>query len=511
MIFDTYKESLPLRLKADLCVVGSGPGGAMVAREASRAGLKVIVLEAGAFWTPADMTQREEEMFPKLFWEAGGRTSTDRAVKIHQGKGVGGSSLHNLNLCKRIPETILSAWTQQRKLSSLELEDWDALYREVEELLEVSSVPPSQWNRHNQVLEQGCAKLGWQGAGLQHNRTGCLGSGFCEIGCAYDAKNNALKMVLPEAIKNSCDVLTHCQATRLDLQDKRVRGVFALALKPHSQEPLGEVYIEAKTVALCASATGTPAIMQRSELLDPSNETGQSLRIHPAVIAAGEFEKPIYAWQGIPQSYECTEFLHFTENHAADSHRLWIVPAFAHPVGTATMLPGIGNLHGDSMKRYAHFAVLTAMLHDETKGKVQPRGDLGVKIDYWPTQTDRRELAFGLWACTKLLFAAGAQRVIIPNDPLITINKGMDFSRLKDLEIKRGAMDITAVHPMSSVPMGDDPQQAAVSSKGKHHHSDGVWVADASLFPTSIGVPPQLSTYAIGLHVGRAIVEALTR
>ena len=58
---------------------------------------------------------------------------------------------------------------------------------------------------------------------------------------------------------------------------------------------------------------------------------------------------------------------------------------------------------------------------------------------------------------------------------------------------------------MGSVAMGDDPANAVVDSRGKHHHLDGLWVADASLFPSSIGVPPQLSVYALGLHVGRAI------
>lgn len=74
------------------------------------------------------------------------------------------------------------------------------------------------------------------------------------------------------------------------------------------------------------------------------------------------------------------------------------------------------------------------------------------------------------------------------------------------MELARGTLDVTAVHPMASVPMGDDPTVAAVASDGHHHHLRGLWVADGSLFPTSIGVPPQISIYAMGLHVGRAIV-----
>ncbi|HLM73480.1 MAG TPA: GMC family oxidoreductase N-terminal domain-containing protein, partial [Polyangiaceae bacterium] len=189
MIFDASTLPLPLRLKADLCVIGSGPGGAMAAMVAAEKGLSVVLLEAGELLTPADMVQREEVMFPLLYWEGGGRTTKDRGIHVHQGRGLGGSSLHNLNLCKRIPPQVLARWREARGLSHLPPETWDALYREVEALLAISEVPRSMWNRHNLALEAGCRELGWAGAGLAHNRTGCIGSGFCEVGCSYDAKN----------------------------------------------------------------------------------------------------------------------------------------------------------------------------------------------------------------------------------------------------------------------------------------------------------------------------------
>lgn len=139
-----------------------------------------------------------------------------------------------------------------------------------------------------------------------------------------------------------------------------------------------------------------------------------------------------------------------------DGHRVWIVPVFAHPVGTA-------------------------MLHDETRGVVTPKGELGLSIDCRPTPADLAELGVGLWGVTKLLFAAGARHVHVPGQHMRRLSPGADLTGLK---------------------------VAAVSSRGKHHHLEGLWIADGSLFPTSIGVPPQLSIYALGLHVGRAIVGA---
>lgn len=503
-VFDASRLPLPLRLETDLCVVGSGAGGAMVAMVAAEAGLEVLLLEAGELVGWKEMTQREEQMFPRLFWDGASRTTEDKAVKIHQGKGVGGSTLHNLNLCKRIPAAIFERWASERGLAHLPWSRWESLYSEVEALLGVSEVPREQWNRHNHLLEEGCQALGWRGGSLRHNRSGCLGSGFCELGCAYDAKNNAARVLLPRVLAAGGEVLTLCQAVRVEHRGGKVRGVRAVAVEPHSRRPLGEVEVSAKRVCLSASATGTAALLLRSGVPDPSGETGNCLRIHPAVVAAGDFEEEVRAWQGIPQAYECTELL---ELEQPTGHRAWVLPAFAHPVGAATMVPGQGQEHRELMKRYAHLAVFTAMIHDRTQGRVRPRGELGLSIDYWPSEEDRRELSLGLWGCAKLLFAAGARRVFIPTFPGRVLERGDSPEWLRELPIERGRIDLVAVHPMSSVPMGDDPQQAAVDSQGRHHHLEGLFVADASLFPTSIGGPPQLSVYAIGLQVGRVIAR----
>ncbi|MBI4509321.1 MAG: GMC family oxidoreductase [Deltaproteobacteria bacterium] len=505
MIFDTPSLRLPMTLDADLCVIGAGPGGAMAAMVAAEAGMRVVVLEAGEFLTPSQFTQREEQMFPRLYWDSASRTTADHYVRIHQGKGVGGSTIHNLNLCKRIPPAVLTAWREERGLSKLPPSTWESLYSEVEALLSVAPIPQSQWNTHNRLLEKGCQVLGWAGGGLSHNRTGCIGSGFCEIGCRYNAKNNALKVVIPRAVAAGAQILASCQVVRVEHGGGRVSAVRAVAVEPVTHRPLGEVMVTTPRACVAASATASPSLLLRSQVPDPSGETGRGLRIHPALVAAGDFQEPVQAWIGIPQAFECVEFLDFAD---PGGHRTWIVPVLAHPMGVSTMLPGHGEAHRALMSRYAHLGALTAMLHDRTAGTVRHEGELSLRIDYWPNAADRRELMHGLWASVHLLFAAGASRVIVPSSPTRIIERGQAYDDIKAMELRRGLLDVTGVHPMASVPMGDNPAKSAVGSDGKHHHLRGLWLADGSLFPSSIGVPPQLSIYALGLHVGRAIVTA---
>ena len=521
------RPSTPLR--ADLIVVGAGPGGLMAAMVAAEAGLGVVVLEAGPFVPPSAMNQREDDMLPLLYAEAGTRMSADRGVHIHQGRGLGGSTLHNLNLCKRIPTAVLADWRRQSRLGHLSEGAWAGLYAEVEALLSVSEVPEAMVSPHNDVLRRGMRALGWRGGLLRHNRTGCVQSGFCALGCSFDAKNNAAKVALPRAVDAGAVVLTHAEATRIMLEPNatsgrpRVAGVQVRALGAEAQTPRapprGELVVRAPRVCVSASATGTAALLLRSDVPHPAGSIGDTLRLHPAVVAAGRFEAPIDAWRGVPQSIECTELLDFDAAHGGDtppprtdgqpgSNRVWIVPAFAHPMATATMLPGLGAQHAASMARYRHLAVLTAMVHDRSAGRVRPRGERGVRIDYAPDEADRRDLRAGLVASARLLLAAGAAEVFAPTEPMLSARTVADLEAWADAPIGPRGQRLTAVHPMGSVPMDDDPKRAFVDSAGRSHHVEGLFVADGSLFPTSIGVPPQLSIFAMGLHVGRAIVGA---
>ena len=520
MIYDASTFDLPLKIGADVCVVGSGAGGAVVATICAEAGLDVVLLEAGPFVPPTQMNQREEDMMPALLYANGSQTTADAQCTIIQGRALGGSTVHNTNLCKRTPEAILTEWETTRGMEHLPRHRWEELYDTIEDWLRVSPIDPARYNRHNLLFQKGCDELGWESGGLEHNRNGCIGSGFCSLGCSYDAKYNATKVFVPRAVEAEAQIFTHCRAIAVHHSRGRVTAVEAAALDPHTRRPLGTVTIEAPQICLSASATGTPSILLRSDIPDPSEETGNRLTIHPALVTAGEFDEPVRAWEGIPQTYECSEFLDFEAAHPpldADPEllaaakevglRSWLVPVFAHPMSTATIMPGWGARHRRMMERYDHMGVYTSMIHDISHGTVRPDGDLGVEIDWSPNEADRKELIFGLARAVELLFASGANRVFVPSRQPIELAPGDSLSVLDDIDIAAGDIDVTAVHPMSSVPMGDDPEKAAVDSRGKHHHVDGLWVADGSLFPTSIGGPPQISIYALGLHVGESMTE----
>ncbi|MGH7280010.1 MAG: GMC family oxidoreductase N-terminal domain-containing protein, partial [Polyangiaceae bacterium] len=404
----TLREDV--HLDVDAVVVGTGAGGSIALRELARAGLNVVGLEEGGFHTSADFNQREEQMLPMLFQDGGGRTTTDLAIRVLQGRGLGGSTIHNTNLCKRIPDEVLQIWADRHGVTGASPSEMRPHFEQIERELSVSEIPKSMQNANNSALRVGVESLGWKGAPMKHNRVGCVASGFCELGCTYDAKENALKVVLPQAAEAGARMYSNVEATQITFSHGAVTGVEALA-RGDAGQGVANLKIRAKVVVLSASATGSSALAISSGILDPFEQLGAGLRIHPGAVAAGLFDRDMKSYDGIPQSYECTELLSFEEG---SDRRCWIIPAFAHPIGTASMLPGFGASHMTAMRTYSNLAVLTAMVHDETEGRVGAGHDGRPKISYSMIESDRLQLARGLVACARLLFAAGAREVTIP-------------------------------------------------------------------------------------------------
>ncbi len=492
-------------LKCDVCIVGSGAGGAYAAHALSSRGKSVILVESGSFHTLRDFSQREEAMFPKLFYEAGNRRTSDRKIRVLHGKGVGGSTLHNVNLCKRIPEELFALWN----LKGLSFAQLEAHYQEVETLLGVKKIAENQVNRANTLFRAGTQKLGYKGAILSHNRTGCVGSGFCELGCSYDGKNNALKVLIPKIVGSGKGrVLADAKVTIFEMQGRRVvkaRVSIRDPRLPPDSPPKCEITIEANAFVSCAGGIETPLLLQRSRIPDPFGLIGSKLFLHPGTAALGFFEEKVESWMGVPQSWECTEFLGFG---ARDANRVWLIGGSAHPAGAASILPGFGSAHRELMHQYPHIVPISPMVHDQSCGRVSQDGEHRVKIDYELNAKDQAQLGLGLFESAKILFAAGARQVLIPFvSPILVSSVDELMMHRERLNHCLGETDIVSVHPMGSVWMGNSPESSCLDVTGRYHHLDNLFVADMSVYPTSIGVPPQISTYAMGKLVGENVAR----
>jgi choline dehydrogenase-like flavoprotein len=311
--------------------------------------------------------------------------------------------------------------------------------------------------------------------------------------------------LVPSLLQHGGVLGCQLRVTEILVQNRRAVAVRGHAVRDDG-EPGPALHVTARAIVVAGSAIGSAALVHRSRLPDPHRVAGRSLRLHPSVAVAGIFDERIEAWRGIPQSFECTEKLSF-EPGARD--RCWLIPAFAHPGGFAGLLPGFGPSHAARMRDYPRVAALAAMLHDETAGEVTSDRHGRARIRYALSAADADALLRGLMAAGEVLFAAGAKEVVVPLATPLVARRPEELARLSQHRYRPLDPLLTAVHPMGSLPLGADPRRSVVDPAGRHHQVAGLYVADGSVFPTSIGGPPQLTIYAAGRKIARHLVADL--
>ena len=98
---------------ADVCIIGSGASGAVLAKELAESGRSVVLIEKGGYYEGRDMNQRELDMMPLLWKNAGFNFADNLRVAIAQGCCLGGSTIINDAVCFDIPQKVRKEWSEK--------------------------------------------------------------------------------------------------------------------------------------------------------------------------------------------------------------------------------------------------------------------------------------------------------------------------------------------------------------------------------------------------------------
>jgi choline dehydrogenase-like flavoprotein len=502
VILDTATIDRDVALTADVCVVGSGAGGSVVAKELAEKGRSVVVVEQGGYHTSRDFTQREEEMYPRLYQDEGVRAATDSTVLISQGRTVGGSTVTSFCICARPPRQILDHWASALGIAGAGSDDMAEHYERVERMLRVRELTPDQVNKNNRVVQAGAEKLGFRTVRLAHNRIECLGCGFCALGCSYDRKTDALATYLRAASKNGATIVPDCRVEMITATNGRASGLQGSFLRTAGKP--ATLRVKAKVIVLAAGAIASPQIWLRSRLPDPNRQVGHNLHLHPQVWLVGVFGEEIAGWHGIPQSIVVDEFLSFDDS--SDGGFL-LAPTFAHPIALASLLPGFGSDYRRLVELYPRLSAAAVVLHDRSTGSVEVDGSGRATVTYQLNDEDRSALADGMRRLADVYFAAGAERVILPFDEMAELGHRADYHAIDEHPIRANEPMLLSYHPQGSMRMGSNARRSVVNHVGEAHDVSGLFVADASIFPTAVAVPPQLSVMAFASRTAQHIQE----
>lgn len=504
MIVDTATITGDVTVETDVCIIGSGAGGAVAASRMAAAGLRVVVLEEGPYRHSGQFTQREEEMLPALYDERGLRNTVDAPALIVRGRTVGGSTVGSQCVCVRLPARLLAHWSRLTALP-LRYEDLATAFEAVEAAAHVRPLLPHEVNANNAKLKIGADRRGFHSFLPAHNRIDCLGCGFCLLGCAYSRKADALTVHLPEAMRHGAVVVPDCHVERIETRNSAATGARA---RLRGKGPARAVQVRARAVVLAAGALGSAAVWQRSQLPDVSQQAGHNLHLQPEVVLAAVFPEPVYGWTGIPQSVIVDEFVDLERSPEGG---FLLMPTFAQPAVVASLLPGFGRDARAMMELYPRLALAAVVLHDRSSGQVRSGADGEPSVTYVLNEADRFDLLDGMRRMADVFFAAGAERVILPYNEVATLDRPGDYRAIDTLPWRVNDPLLVSYRPQGTLRMGGDARRAVVDPSGEAFAVRRLFVADASLFPTSSAFPPQLTVMALAQRTADAVIERLQR
>ena len=486
-------------MRAQVCVVGSGAGGATLACELARLGHSVILVEEGAYRGGRELTG-EADGTRELLLRAPLHASGPIAIPIPTARCVGGTTVVGAGTSHRVPHAVLAAWERDHGLGALDERELALLYARIEAELGVAPVADAGFGRNAALLERGAHELGFAGGRVRRAAPGCLATGVCELGCPQDAKLGTHVSHVPRALEAGAILYTRTRADRLLLSKGRVFGVQAGFLDLRGAPTGRGLRVVADRVVVACGALATPALLARSGVPAAAGQLGCNLHLQPAARVVASFAEEVRAFAEVPQAFEVEQFR--DEGIALEGH-------FAHPVEMARTLRAVGRSHKAIMARYAHLGAVVARIGDDTAGSVRARRDGSLVVDYRPADADRRRLLRAIGLAAELLFAAGAAEVHPPLRRRPVLRTPAEARELRDADVPLAELDLVAHHPMGTARMAGDARHGVTDPFGAVHGVQDLYVADASVLPSAITVAPQTTIAALALRTAHHISSDL--
>ena len=501
---------------ADVCIIGSGAAGAVLAKELVETGKRVILLERGGYYEGKDMNQRDADMIPLLWKNSGFNFDDTLRIAIAQGCCLGGSTIINDAVCFGTPVPVQEEW---RKLGvNFDKDEWSYHLNKVNNILHVSEVTDDELNRNNRMLREGAIRLGLKDHRKNsRNCINCMQCGFCHLGCHYETKQNVLVTFIHQALQqtdSSMKVYCNCKVEKINYNGDTVQGIEGDFVNIDGTKSF-RIRVNSKIVIISAGAIASSKILLMNGI--SQSTAGNGLCLHPGIQVIGDFDYEIKGNQGIPMAYTVHDFGVTRKTDESfkssnyDGSEFLLESIFLPLTQFSIALSGSGIWeHMRLIQRFNNYSMAGIVVRDGNLGQVKLTSTGRASVTYEPGTKELKALAKGTEILAKMWFALGAKKVIVPYRGLSSIDREEDIPKIMDRIINEPKnLLLGSAHPQSGNRIGNSAGDGSVvDSDCKVHGFRNLFVCDASVFPTSVGVNPQITVMTIASIIAARIAKA---
>jgi long-chain-alcohol oxidase len=492
-------------LDCDVCVVGSGAGGGTAAGMLAAAGLDVVVLEAGGYYSEEDFDGAELSGYARLYLGGGGIATEDQSIGLLAGSCLGGGTTVNYTWCFRPPDHVRAQWRDDFGLSDWAGQDFDDSLDAVWDRLGINSENSIPSTRDH-AMRKGLDALGWHSEVMQRNCKGCTEEvcRLCHYGCQIGAKQSTVKTWLQDAHDAGARILVNTPAERVVIEGGEARGVEARTLDGH------RVTVRARAVACAAGGLNTPALLVRSGLDNPA--VGKNLFLHPVLIVWGIFDEQVRPWEGVFGSTYSDEMLDMGEGYGVKYEHASNPPSLL-----AVFAPWrSARQHAELMQALPYTVGYGCLMRSRGTGEVHVGAD-GFPAPRWSlSEFDRANMRRAMDGAAQILEAGGARRIYSSHSGWVAYEPGIDGGRERFLDDADrngwgpGQVTLGAFHIMGTARMGSSREDSVCDSTGQAWDARNLYVCDGAALPTGLGVNPMVTIEAVAHRIARGMAASLS-
>ena len=482
------------RFSADVIVIGSGAGGATVAATVAESGKRVILLEEGPGYQAREYSGNFSGMTSEIMRNGGATVIMGRGpIAYLEGRVLGGSTVLNGGMCWRTPEEVLSEWAG-RGLDHVSPRRIEPYFEMIEEVINARYQDVGSEGENNQLFRKGAESLGWQLQRNKRNQVHCVGTNDCVSGCPTGAKQSTAQTWIPRLLSAGGIVMTHAHVRRVLHRHHKVTGVQVKLMHPLGAR---RITVEAPRVVVACGAVQTPLLLQRSKV-SKNPHLGRHFTVHPNAKVAALFDHRVDSLRGTHQAWQCTEF---------HEEGLLLAPGGVPLSVISQCFPMLGSDLTEQMRLAPYIATGGILVDDSVEGYVKA-GPFGLDlVRYDISDQDQDRFVKGVQRLAQLYFAAGARRVYTPFAEISALDHPSQVSRLSQLRPQVEHTEYFTAHLMGTCRMSARESEGVVDPQGSLWGVDGLFVADASVMPGTIGVNPQVTIMALARLIGEAIAD----